>query len=269
MTFHLASGDSLATRLREAGHGQVVAFHEAMIVGPRPLDPAAEAWEQPRAEWLAAEYAVAGEQALETQRALSKSLAGVPRTGLICWFGDDVFCVCNLLAALFRVRAQVDSVDLLLLPNDELPAGAFDEPAVHVVRLGRHELDRAVELWLGLAQPNAVDVLDRLKDLPAALQPLERALRLEVERIERPQHLAAVMTHTLARLAPTRFDELFRQWQVDHSAWGLSDYQVWSVLNRAAAMPAPGLPHIQISGVAPGPLALVDGSFREAELDVH
>lgn len=272
---HLHNGDSSANVLKESGlPGEHVAWREALICGPTPLNLSADEWHSVRAAHLAEAYEVKPEDCLRDLMEQERALNDFPRhEEIVLWFEHDLFCQLHLVYLLqwFAAR-ELGQTKLSLVCVDSFPGvddfrglGQLSPQQMASLFASRREvsasqLQLAVAAWQAYCSPAPQDIQAVVDNETSALPFLKNTLRAHLARFPSTRNgLGRVGNLALELISDgyREFPRLFEQFGKRAAIYGLGDFQFRNELRRLAVAHAPLL--IKTSGGAQSGLA--SGAF--------
>lgn len=242
---HVANGDALVPRLREAGiEGEILAWRDMMSEGPLPNGLREERDWRERAAWLAKDYRLDPDAYVADASKRLLALAEAAKTDeVVLWFDEELFCQANLCHLLDWLRVEAPDAKLALVldpePLDRAPVGGLREMLAlrEPVTSARWALARAFWNAVSYHEPTGVPRL-LAADL-SAWPDLAVGLRAHLARFpDARTGLSGAEAELLRILAhgPTTFHALFEAWQTTPlaRACGFGDAQVAAHLVRMA-----------------------------------
>lgn len=247
---HIHNGDSSAGILKESGlPGEHLAWREALIAGPTPLNMADDEWRRMRAAHLAEAYELKPEDCLrdlvEQDRALSE-FAHHEET--VLWFEHDLFCQLHLVYLLqwfakqepWQTRLSLICIGRFPGVEDFRGLGQLNPAQMCSLFDARREvsdaqLTLARTAWQAYCAPAPLALQEIIETENAALPFLNSALLAHLARFPAVGDGLGRIERQALRLVHEghhEFARLFQEFGNRESIYGLGDFQLWNELQR-------------------------------------
>jgi hypothetical protein len=234
---HVVSGQHAAAAFAAAGMaGEVLPWRDMLAEGPTFEDARAATGRLKRAEWLDTTFGIPPETYLLGLAEQDRALDELGRhEEVVLWFGDDLFCVANLLSLLaWLAHEDLGTTRLALVTTHD--SDPRDVPGLMWTRrpVTDVEMQAGLRTWRAWCSADPLELLPLLHAEPPAFA---RAMQADVRRfpgvtsgVDEVEHAA------LFAIGNGCHDprELFRTVSAfpTIARHGMADLQFWAVLER-------------------------------------
>jgi hypothetical protein len=269
--------------LRDFGFpGDHYAFKEVLMCGPTPAGLSQREWFAVRARFLADEYELELQDALEDLHKQEQVLDRISEHDeVILWFEHDLFCQINLIYLLDRLsRRPSGATGLSLICIGEYPGvddfrglGQLTGEQLASLFDGRHEISesesKTAELaWAAYCSSDPRAITNLLNKGTSSMPFLQQVLLLHLARFPSVRNgLGRIENRALELISHGAIDfkSLFPLFAKSEPVYGLGDSQFWSELKRLSDS---SNAVINVSGFDDKTGAFDSNQFHEARLEL-